>query len=64
MSNNDVIKALKKQVGRVNFLLKNPKIESRKSRRATNITLLDSLFGINNEYSREFQKMNNAFLLS
>jgi len=59
-----IIDSLKKQLARVNSLLKNPKIESRKSWKATNITLLDSLFGKNNEYSREFQKMDHAFLLS
>ncbi len=61
---NKIIESLNKQIARGNLLLENPKIESRKSWKATNITLLDSLFGKNNEYSREFQKMNNAFLLS
>ncbi|MBQ7074263.1 hypothetical protein IJM86_04300 [bacterium] len=61
---NNLIKALKKQIERVNLLLKNPKIESRKSWKATNITLLDSLFGKNNEYSRAFQGMSYGFIFS
>ena len=64
MDNNNLIKALKKQIERVNLLLKNPKIDSRKSWKATNITLLDSLFGKNNEYSREFQEMSYGFIFS
>jgi len=64
MDDNNLIKALKKQIERVNLLLKNPKIDSRKSWKATNITLLDSLFGKNNEYSREFQEMSYGFIFS
>lgn len=64
MTNSNIIKTLEKQVERANLLLINPKVESRKSWRATNITLLDSLFGKNNQYSNEFQKMGYSFIFS
>lgn len=60
----DVIDSINKQIEKGDDLLKNRSIAGWKSRKATNITLLDNLFGKNNEYSREFQKMTNGFMLA
>lgn len=60
----DVIDSINKQIEKGDDLLKKRSIAGWKSRRATNITLLDNLFGKNNEYSREFQKMTNGFMLA
>ena len=64
MIDNEIINSLKKQISKWDQLLKDPKIEEWKSRKATNITLLNNIFWKNNEYSNVFQKMVYSFFLS
>ena len=64
MNMNDIIEMINKQIEKWENLYRPRNIAWWKSRKATNITLLDKLFGKNNEFSREFQKMDNEFLLS
>lgn len=60
----DIIEMINKQIEKWDDLFQPRNIAWWKSRKATNITLLDKLFGKNNEFSREFQNMNNSFALA